>query len=259
MLAFYMTTPIVLLAKRAGAPGIRDPFWGPIMIAWFAACGGLLAILMYVLPRRVYLAIHERGFVYRGRFRRHCVGYGEIAQCIVAPKSRGLTLVLRNSTRLWFPGFMILFPQEGVVQLLEQINQLAGGGELQVAQVDGDMKARMRRAGWAIGLVLYAIIVITPIRDAKCRQVALKAFGETVCGMPFYVFAPLLLAILFAPLVYVATQLIVLTTSRMRLRTTVGLYNAQELRKARIVVVLGGIYFLALAGIWIAYTSALGI
>jgi len=92
---------------------------------------------------------------------------------------------------------------------------------------------------------------------AESRRVAVKAFGETVWGVPYYVFVPLLRALLFAPLVYVMSQLMVLMA--LRLRTSAGIYHAQEARRALIVVVLGGIYFVVLAGLWVAYTSALGI
>ncbi len=259
MAAFFLSAPPILLAKRMGAPDIRDPFWGPIVIAWFVMCCGLLSIFMYVLPRRDHLAIHEKGFIYRSRLRRYAVRFDEIAQCVVAPKSRGLTLVLRNSKRLWFKGFMILFPEEGVVQLLERVDQQAGAGELQVTQVDSDMKAQLRRAGWAVGLLIYVILVIIPIGSAESRRVTLKACGETVWGVPYYVFVPLLCAIAFAPFVYVMNQLMVLTTSRLRLQTASGLYDARELRKAWVAVIFGGIYVVVLVGLWIAYTSALGI
>ena len=189
--------------------------------------------------------------------RCHTVRYDEIAQCIVTPNSRGLALVLADSTRLWFQNFVILFPQAGVVQLLEQINQRMARGELQVRRVDRDLKTRFRRGGWLAGLIVYAIVIIVPVCNAQSREIALEVCGETVWGMPYYVFFPLLCAVLFAPLVYVMVQMMVLTSAGYS--TTVGLYHARELRKARLVVVLGGIYFLALMGFWIAYASALGI
>jgi hypothetical protein len=259
--AICLSAPVVLLAAALGAPGkvLLDRFWGPVLIAWFALCVALMSIFAYVLPRRVYLSIHEKGFVYQRPFRRWSVVFGEIAQCIVPANSRGFTLVLRNSTRLWFANFVIQFPQEGVVQLLERINRHLSAGELRVTQVDADVAARFRRAGWLVGLLIYAILVVVPVAGAECRRVMLKACGQTVWGMPYYVFAPLLCAILFAPLVYVMVQLMVLKTGRPRLLTNAAIYSRQELRKAWIVVILGGIYFFILVGLWIAYASVLGI
>ena len=84
-----------------------------------------------------------------------------------------------------------------------------------------------------------------------------RAFGETICGVPYYVVVPLICATLFAPLVYVMAQAMVLMTSRWR--TSVGLYSAREVRKAWIVVIVGGIYFAVLFSLWGAYTAILGI
>jgi hypothetical protein len=122
---------------------------------------------------------------------------------------------------------------------------------LQVAAVDSDLKKRFRNAGWATALVLYAVMVVAPVSDANGRAVAVKAFGESVWGLPAHLFVPLLFAAIFAPLVYVAAQFMPLIAS--------SLFTSQERRRARIAVVLGGIYFALLMTAWIAYTSFLGI
>jgi hypothetical protein len=259
MSPFLLSIPIALLAGRMGArqPITTDPVWVPILVGWYVSCAGLLAICIYVLPRRAFLALHEKGFIFRSALRYRSIVYAEITQFVVTPNSRGLTLVLVDSTRLYFQNFMLLFPEPVIVQLLERINQKMVAGELQVRRVDRDLKTRFRRGGLLAGLIVYALAIIVPACNPKSREVALKAFGETVCGMPYYLFSPLLCAVLFGPFVYVMVQMMVLQSAQFP--TAAGSYHARELRRAWFVVVLGGIYFLALMGVWIAYKSARGI
>jgi hypothetical protein len=246
--------PLIFFAKWMGAAArgvVFDPFWGPILITWFVASAGTLSVAMYVWPRRVHLAIYEQGFVYQKFIRRHAVRFDEITECVVVPNSGGLTLILANSTRLWFQNFLITFPREGVAQLLELIDKQPIAGGLRATPVDADLKARFRRAGWAIGLVLYVVVILVPVIGEKERAVTAKVFGKTVWGVPNYIFVSLLFAVLFAPLVYVLAQLFTLKVYRQP--TSMGLYNARELRRARIVATLGLIYFIILATIWVAF------
>jgi hypothetical protein len=123
--AFYMTAPLLWLAVHFGGrePLTADPVWGPVLDSSFVVCCGILVFGYMVWPRLRYLAIHEKGFVYRARRRRHVVPFEEISRCLVARDSIGLTLVLRDSTRLRLPEFRSQFPQEEVGQLVNRINE----------------------------------------------------------------------------------------------------------------------------------------
>ena len=151
MFGLFWSMPLSWIAVWMGArpPLLLDPFWGPVLVTWFSVGSGLMAMWAYVWPRRVHLAIHEKGFVYRGLLRRYAVRFDDVAQCTVSPNSRRLTLVLASSRRLWLQNFMIQFPEEGAVKLLERLDAHVRYGELQVASVDRDLATRSRaRAGW---------------------------------------------------------------------------------------------------------------
>ena len=178
-----------------------------------------------------------------------CRPFDQIADCIVVRSSRGLTLILVNSTRLWFQNFLIMFPQKAIVQLLEHIDQRSPTAAFQAKAVDIDLK-RFRLTGWALGFVVYAIPVVAPGRGGERRPVMLRVFGKTVWGMPTCVFVPLLFALLFAPFPYVLAQFFMLHLSRQP--SSMGLFDAREIRKARIVVAIGLIYFIVLALVWMA-------
>ncbi len=143
-----------------------------------------------------------------------------------------------------------MFPQKAIVQLLEHIDQRSPTAAFQAKAVDIDLKKRFRLTGWALGFVVYAIPVVAPVAGAKERAVMLRVFGKTVWGMPTCVFVPLLFALLFAPFPYVLAQFFMLHLSRQP--SSMGLFDAREIRKARIVVAIGLIYFIVLALVWMA-------
>ena len=83
--SLLLSLPVILLAKHMGAvpPFLKDPAWGPILVGWYLACLLTLLWLMYVRPRRTYLAIHRNGFVFQNMCHRYSIRFQDIAECHV--------------------------------------------------------------------------------------------------------------------------------------------------------------------------------
>jgi hypothetical protein len=278
LLSLFLSMPVVFLAKHLGAapPILKDPTWGPISIGWYCACVLMLLWFMYGLPRREFLAIHRDGFVLQGRFRRYTIRFRDIVEChmisasvdkILDPKTlreldkgeyriisavNTFRLVLVDKTQLSWKGMLNLFPPEAAVQLLNQI-QFRKSGRPNVSKVDHVLKRQLRLVGLFVGLLLDALVVYAPASDEKCREVTRKAFGAVFCGLPCEIAVPILMGVLFVPLIFVCPQLMVL------IGRGAGLYERAEIRRAWLVSIASGVYFLILMAMWMIYTSALGI
>ena len=115
--AAYMMAPLMLFLRPVSRRLWEDPLWGPI----YVACYGILVFVCFVWPRVVYLSIRERGFIYRAMHRRYTIRFADIARCFLTRDSCGLTIVLRDSTRLRFHHLGAQFPRECVGQLFNRI------------------------------------------------------------------------------------------------------------------------------------------
>ena len=260
LLSLYLSMPVIFLAEHMGAvaPFLKDPAWGPLLIGWYFTCLLALLWLMYVLPRRVHLAIHQDGFVFQKLVRRHAVRFRDIVTCHVISSSGTLQIVLVDGTRFSWRNFLIGFPPEAIAQLLSRI-EVDKNGPPDVSDLDEGLKRRFRLAGLVMGLVICAIVVLVPVCNADCREVIRKAFGAVFCGLPCEISVPIFMGLLFVPLVFVFPHLMILQGRRMGLRQFTTLYSPAEIRKAWKVAIAGGIYFLLLVAAWIVYSSLLGI
>jgi len=259
LLAFFMACPLVLMAPKPKPEEsvLAYPVWGPVIIAWFGVCLAAVAWFAYILPRRCRLTIHQDGFVYQGMYRRHVVLFEDIAAYEAPPGSFELLLVLNGSRKLHFGNFRIMFPSAGVTLLLETMAAKVKPGQPQAFSLKGDMRAKARRIGLVFGLLLVLLIVLVTVPDPAFRARMVKAFGPTPLGMPCPVLVVLLATSLFSPFVYVLMHLFRLqAVSWPRFS---GLYDPGELRKSRIAVAAGVVYFVVLIGAWTAYTQARGI
>jgi hypothetical protein len=117
--ATYMMAPLMLFLRPVRGRLWEDPLWGPI----YVACYAILVFVSFVWPRLVYLAIHERGFLYRGMRRRYSVRFADIARCFTTRGSCGVALVLRDSTHLRFHYLGGHFGRQCVGQLFNRINE----------------------------------------------------------------------------------------------------------------------------------------
>jgi len=126
-----------------------------------------------------------------------------------------------------------------------------------------------RRLGRGLGVVVVAMLLgVNAYDDVHAVQVA--AFGARPLGLPVALVCTVVEALLFAPFVLVIEHLMFIMASARRDGAGVGgiglgLYMAQlgehrpELKRPRAIVVAGLVYFVALMGAWIAFTSARGI
>jgi len=279
-LSLFLTMPVFFLAKHMGAapPMLRDPTWGPILAVWYLACFLAVLAYMYLLPRRVFLAIHQDGFVLQGRLRRYSIRFRDIAECHLisskAPFEKLLNaetleevdptsatiistssifrLVVVDGTEVSWKGFLLLFPVDAVCDFVNQL-QSRKSGMLRMSHRDFVLKRRLRLAGLLTGLGVGVTSVCALACDEKCRKVICKAFGPVFCGLPSEVSVPIMVAILFAPLVFVFPHFIIVLCRKP------DWYEKREIRKAWQIVIAGGMYFLALFAAWGIYASLRGV
>ena len=215
--AGYMVMPLMLLAGPVQRPVTADPFWGPIFIACYAACFSLLAFVCFGWPRLMYLAIHEKGFVYRGMCHRYTVCFDDIARCFVRECYPPLvTLVLRDSTRLRLQYLKLRFPQEGVGQLLARINEhLAARGPhaalavqtqtaMESSSPSGEsgaaqskpMEMAIPRTLWErdrLGFAIFLMILLSPAMFAAFCLIVfdMETYGKVHCWLLLLLFGGL--------------------------------------------------------------------
>jgi hypothetical protein len=253
--AALLSAPLVLMAPKPnpGESVLAYPVWGPVIIVWFVVCLGAVAWFTYILPRRSRLTIHQNGFIYQGVYRRHVVLFEDIAACEAPRGSFELLLVLNDSRKLHFGNFRIMFPADGVVRLLEAIAAKMKPDQPQASHLKDDMRTKLRRIGLAVGALLVVLVAVVPVTAPDQKGTMVKAFGPHPLGVPCRIFATSLFMVLFCPFVYVLMHLFILKAAAWP--RFAGLYDPAELRKSRIVVTLGLVYFIALVAVWAVHSG----
>jgi hypothetical protein len=119
----YLAAPLLLLGDKACGLAAGSVWRSILGWSTYVACCAVLASVCFVWPRFVYLVVYEKGFVYHAMCRRYTVSFSEIARCFLARDSSGITLVLRDSTRLRFHLLAGHFRRECVGQLFDRISE----------------------------------------------------------------------------------------------------------------------------------------
>lgn len=128
--AVFLCLPLILLLPKPadGSALLEDPLWRSVIIGWFALCVAALAWLMYFLPRRGRLVIHQNGFVYRSLYRTRIVLFEDIASCEARQRLWSLMLQMKDGQKKVMRGLLLQFPAEGIVLLLETMGEKLTSG-----------------------------------------------------------------------------------------------------------------------------------
>jgi hypothetical protein len=118
---------------------------------------------------------------------------------------------------------------------------------------------------WVAGLLLACVLAAD--LDPKVRALFRTLWGESLLGLPVIIPIGLGQALLFAPAFWVMPELMRIVQARLAAGGSVGKLGiliavataGPELRRARNVVIAGGVYFAVLLASWIAYAAHRGV